>query len=441
MTFFSASEGRGNKYLPSRRSTVVSVLDVGSNKVVCLIARLRPHDHSDALPGRTHAIDLLGVGHTRSRGIKSGVVINLDTAEAAIRQAVDTAERMAKVTVDSLLVGVSCGRLGSETYAAAVGLSGRPVGDQDISRVLAAGAVHAVARHRTSLHSLPVGYSLDAERHIRDPRGMVGATLGVDMHMVTADAAPIANLELAVNRCHLSVARMVAAPYASGLAAMVDDEAELGCVCLDFGAGTTSIAVFAGGHLVHVDAIAIGGQHITNDIARGLSIRLEDAERLKTMHGSAIALASDDREAITVTPLGGDERDGGVQVPRSTLNRIIKARIDETLEVVRDRLNASGFASMVGRRLVLTGGGSQLTGITEAARRIVARDVRHGRPLGVRGMPELAKGPAFAGPVGLLIYPQVAEFEQLADAPLARPAMTGTGGYFSRVSQWIRESF
>lgn len=441
MTFFSAAEGKSGKLLSSRRSVVVSVLDVGSNKICCLIARLKPKASGDALPGRTHAIEVIGVGHTRSRGIKSGVVINLDAVEQAIRQAVDAAERMARVTVDSLIVSVSCGRLASETFTATVGLSGREIGETDIGRVLAAGRAHTVARGRSAIHSLPIAYSLDGERGVRDPRGMVGQRLGVDMHMVTGEAAPMHNLELAINRCHLTVAKMVATPYASGLAAMVDDEAELGCVAVDFGAGTTSMAVFADGHFVHADAIAIGGQHVTNDIARGLSTRIEDAERLKTMHGSAITSSSDEREVVSVTPLGEDEREMPNHMPRALLNRIVRARVEETLEVVRDRLNASGFASMVGRRMVLTGGASQLTGLTEAARRILARNVRHGRPLGVRGLPELAKGPAFAAAVGLLIYPQVAEFEPLSEAPAAQPAMTGTGGYFARVGQWFKESF
>jgi cell division protein FtsA len=271
---------------------------------------------------------------------------------------------------------------------------------------------------------------------------MVGSRLGVDMHVVTADTPPLRNIELAVNRCHLSIEGMVAAPYASGLSVLVDDEAELGCAVVDFGGGTTTIAVFNRGHLVHVDAIALGGQHITNDVARGLSTRIEDAERLKTMFGSALPGFSDERDMLTVAALDNDEHDLPHQVPRSALTRIIKPRVDEILELVRDRLNASGFAALFGRRLVLTGGGSQLNGIAEAARRILARNVRLGRPLGVAGMPEVAKGPAFSAAVGLLVYPQVAEME-LAEAGPERShfAMTGTGGYFARVGNWIRESF
>ncbi|WP_370877191.1 cell division protein FtsA [Kaistia dalseonensis] len=427
--------------LPAKKSTVVSILDVGSSKICCLIARLKPRETGDVLPGRTHAVEVLGIGHQRSRGIKSGVVVDLDKAEQAIRLAVDAAERMAGVTVESLIVNVSCGRLASESFSASVSLSGHEVVEADIKRVLAAGREHSVTAERSVIHSLPIGYAIDGNNGIRDPRGMMGERLGVDMHVVTGESAPLRNLELCIARCHLSVEAMVATPYASGLSALVDDETELGVACVDLGGGTTTISVFMDGQFVHADAIAIGGQHVTTDIARGLSTRIEDAERLKTMHGSALPSVSDERDILSVLPIGDDERDVPNQMPRAALTRIIRARIEEILELVRDRLNASGFQTMVGRRIVLTGGASQLTGITEAARRILARNVRLGRPLGVTGLPEAAKGPAFSAAVGLLIYPQVAQIEQVSAMRGHRLAMTGTGGYFSRFGSWFRESF
>jgi cell division protein FtsA len=427
-----------------RRPTVVSVLDVGSSKICCLIARLSPiREPGEALRGRSHNIEVLGLGHQRSRGIKSGVVTNLEAAEQSIRQAVDSAERMAGVTVESLIVSVTAGRLASETYAASVSLAeGKEVSDDDIARVLAEGRRHAIGEGRSIVHSLPIGYSLDDEGAIADPRGMFGRRLGVDMHLVTGDAPPLGNLELCINRCHLSVAAMAAAPFASGLSALVDDESELGCAVIDFGGGTTTIAVFSRGQFVHVDAIAVGGQHITTDIARGLSTRVEDAERLKTMYGSALPGLADERDILSVPPIGDDdEREVANQVPRSALTRIIRPRVEEMLELVRDRLNASGFAGLVGRRMVLVGGASQLNGLGEAARRILARNVRLGRPLGVFGLPEVARGPAFTAAVGLLVYPQVAAMDRVDDGREQHFAMTGTGGYLARVGQWIRESF
>ena len=439
MPLFGANETRSRPF--DRRPSIVSVLDVGTTKVCCLIARLTPHSTSEALPGRTHAIEVLGIGHQRSRGIKSGVVSNLDQAEQAIRHAVEAAERMAGMTIESLIVNLTCGRLASETYSASVAMSGNAVEEADIGRVLAAGRRHSITEGRSVVHSLPIGYSLDEDSGVADPRGMLGGRLGVDMHMVTADTPPLRNLELCINRCHLSIEMMVATPYASGLSTLVDDEAELGSACIDFGGGTTTLSVFMKGQFIHSDAIAIGGRHITTDIARGLSARIDDAERLKTMHGSALPSVADDRDFLTIPPLSDEDGEDPAQIPRSALTRIIRPRVEEILELVRDRLNASGFAALVGRRMVLTGGGSQLTGIVESARRILARNVRLGRPMGVSGMPEVARGPAFSTAVGLLIYPQVAEMEQFDAGYETYFARTGTGGYLARVGQWFKESF
>ncbi len=424
-----------------RKVRLLTVLDVGSSKVSCVIARLRPHEGGALLPGRTHRMEVLGIGHQRSRGVKSGVIIDLDAAEQSIRLAVDAAERMAGLTVDSLIVNISAGRLRSETFTASVNLGGHEVEQTDIRRVLAAGAKQALAAERHLVHSLPIGYTLDGERGIRDPQGMLGDSLGVDMHVLTADSAPLRNLELCINRCHLSVEAIVATPYASGLAALVGDEAEMGAACIDMGGGTTTISVFSEGKFIHADAVAIGGNHVTMDVARGFSTRMEDAERMKVMYGSALPSAADDRDLISVSPIGDDERDVPNQYPRSVLTRIIRARVEETLELVRDRLNQSGLGHIVGKRVVLTGGASQLPGMPEAARRILARNVRIGRPLGIAGLPEAAKGAAFSATVGLLIYPQVAGIEERSVKAASAGLMTGTGGRIQRVGQWLRESF
>lgn len=427
--------GGGGCHIAPGRSTIVSVLDVGSVKVACLIARLRPVEEDEVLAGRTHAIEVLGYGYQRARGIKSGAVVDLDEAEHAIRLAVDAAERMAGLTVESLIVSETCGRLGSEIFSAKVDLAGEEVTAGDIRRVLVAGSAHSVRDGRTALHTLPVGYRLDTQSGIRDPLGMVGERLGVDIHVVTADRAAHDNLMLAVNRCYLDVDGVVATPHASALATLVDDELELGAVVIDIGGGTSSIAMFGEGQLLHVDAVAIGGHHVTLDIANGLSIGLDDAERLKTLHGSTIVTESDERDFLTIHPVGEDAADAIQHVPRATLNRIIRPRVDEILELVRDRLVASGFAGRIGRRVVLTGGGSLLTGLPDVARGVFGRSVRLGRPLGVAGLPEAARGPAFAAVVGLLIYPQLATLE------VSGSGRAGGRGYLARVGRWLREAF
>ncbi|WP_417686180.1 cell division protein FtsA [Roseibium sp.] len=425
--------------LPGRRAVVMSVLDVGSTKICCLIAKLTPREESSVLAGRSHSVEVLGYGYQRSRGIKSGVVVDMDAAEQAIRLAVDSAERMAGVTVESLIANVSCGRLQSEIFSATVPLAGESVSEADIQRVLSAGSSHSVTEGRAVTHALPISYSLDGNRGMRDPRGMMGQKLGVDMQVVTTEVAPVRNLELCINRGHLHVETMVATPFASGLSTLVDDETELGVACIDMGGGTTTLSVFVEGRMVHLDGIAVGGHHVTTDIARAFATRLQDAERLKTLHGSPLASSSDDRDMLTVPPLEADS-DLPNQIPRSALTRVIRPRVEEILELVRDRLTASGFAGRVGKQIVLTGGASQLTGLSEVARRVLGRNVRLGRPLGVAGLPEAAKGPAFAAAVGLLIYPQVAQIEQFEHRN-RRSGWAGQSGYLARVGQWIRESF
>lgn len=428
--------------LSDKRPTVVSVLDIGTSKVCCLIARLTPRNQGEAVLGRTHRIEVIGLGYQKARGMKSGVIVNLDQAELAVRQAVEAAERMASVTVESLIVNVSSGRLVSEAFSADISLDGHCVEPRDISQVLLAGAQHALAPERSVVHSIPIGYSLDGEHGISNPLGMVGKSLGVDMHVVTAENAPLRNLELCINRSHLSIEDIVATPYSAGLATLVEDEMQMGCACIDIGGGTTTLSVFMNGRFVYSDAIAIGGHHVTMDLARGLSTRLDDAEMLKVKHGSALLGTSDETAMVSVPPIAEEERDAPNQVSRAQMTRIIRPRVEETLELIRDRLGRSGFADAVGKRLVLTGGGSQLNGMTEVARRILSRNVRMGRPMGVAGMPEAAKGPAFSTAVGLLIYPQIATIENYAKpSGFGNVLMTGTGGTWGRISSWFRESF
>ena len=293
---------------------------------------------------------------------------------------------------------------------------------------------------RAVLHSLPIGYSLDAASGIREPRGMLGHKFGVDMHMVTADVATVRNLMLTVERSHLDVEAMVSAPYMAGLSVLADDEADLGAAVIDLGAGTTTCAVFSAGRFVHADGFALGGHHVTMDLARGLNTRIADAERIKAIYGSVLMGGSDERDMITVPPFGDDEREPPQFVSRAALTRIIKPRVEEILEMVRDRLAASPFAAEPRGRVVLTGGASQLAGIADLASRILKRPVRIGRPLGLAGLPEAAKGPAFAVAAGLLVYPQAAHLEHF-EPRRTRHLMTGTGGYMARVGRWLRESF
>ena len=427
------------KPISRRRSAIVCALDIGTSKIVCVIARLKPRPQA-ILYRRSHAIEVLGIGHTQAHGMKNGSVTDIAAAEDMLRHAIDGAERMAGVQVSSVVLPITAGRTGSELFAATVHMPVPTASDADIQRVLAAGSHHSVRQGRAVLHSLPIGYALDDQRGIRDPRGMLGRRLGVDMHVVTTDIAAARNLMLLVERCHIGVEAMVAAPYVAGLSVLAEDEADLGAAVVDMGAGTTTIAVFAGGRFVHVDGFALGGHNVTMDIARGLTTTISDAERLKTLFGAALSGPSDDRDMLELASIDAGPHDAPRMVPRAHLVHIIRPRVEEILEMVRDRLSQSPFAADPRGRVILTGGASQLTGLSDLAAQMLGRQVRAGRPLGIGALPEAAKGPAFAVAAGLLVYPQFAYLEH-CEPRKTRQLMTGTDSYFARVGRWLRESF
>jgi cell division protein FtsA len=428
------------RQIPPRKSAILSVLDIGASKIVCLIARLTPMEPSESLRGRTHRCKVLGIGHQRSNGVKGGEVVDLLSAEHAARLAVDAAERMAGVEVGGVIVNMSGGRLASRRFSANAALHGKTVGEQDVQRVLEAAGGANAEPGRTILHAIPTAFRLDATKDVRDPKGMIGAELGVNLHVASCDSAAARNLMLVIERCHLQVEAMAATPYAAGLSTLVDDEAELGAAIVDFGGGSTTVGVFSGGRLIHVDAVALGGIHVTRDVARGLNVSVSDAERLKTLYGACIASPSDDRESIAAQRLGED-MEHPRRLPKSELLRIIRPRVEEILELVRDRLRASGHAAQAGRRLVMTGGACQLTGLPELARAIISKEARIGRPLGIEGLPESGKSPSFAAAVGLMVYPQMAGLEFYEMTRQAARQQQGEAGYAARVGRWLKESF
>src|SRR5246500_483228 len=425
--------------MSNKRAALVACLDIGTSKIACMIARLKPCPPKDALRGRTHAAELIGYSQIQSRGVKGGAVVDLNECEQAVRQAVSLAERMAKVRVESVLLSVSGGRLQGQLIEAAAEIRGNTVTPADISRVTSTGMRHATGVGRTVLHALPVSYALDGVKGIRDPRGMVARQFGVDMNVVTADATVARNLMLVVERCHLNVEAMAASPYVAALSVLTDDEADIGAAVVEMGAGTTTIALFQGGRFVHAAGFSVGGQHVTMDLARGLSACIADAERIKTLYGTVLTGGSDARELMSV-PSAGDEQDLPQIVSRATIGNIVRHRVEEIFEMVRDRLADSPFAAEPKARVVLSGGASQLTGIPELATQILNRPVRIGRPLGFGRMPSEAKTASFAAPTGLLVYPQYAHLEHV-EPRHTRQLRTGTDGYFGKVGRWLREGF
>ncbi len=415
-----------SKQLP--RNSTIAALDVGTTKVACFIAQM----------GEGDEFYLTGAGHHRSRGLRSGQVVNLDEAEASVRAAVDAAEQMSNSRIDKVFLNMSCGTPQSTRVDVELAVAGHQIRDTDVRRVLDHGSAQYDVTDRELIHCIPTGYSIDGGNGILDPRGMYGDKLGVNIHLVTAAVGPSRNLVSVIDRCDLDIEDRVVSPYASGLACLVDDEKDLGVTVIDMGGGTTSIAVFLESQVVYVDTLPVGGNHVTNDIAKGLSTPVAKAERLKTVYGSVMQSPGDARELLKVPLVGEEDEDSANEVPKSMLVQIIQARLEETFELVRSHLDNSGFGKSAGRRVVLTGGASQLEGVRDLAELVLDKQVRLGRPKMIRGLPESLSGPAFATGIGLLRY---GLREHVTRPDRAAMAAAKNKRNFGRVGQWLRENF
>jgi cell division protein FtsA len=409
------------------RGSLIAALDIGSTKICCFIARVA-----------AEGARVVGIGHQVSRGVRNGRIIDLEAAAASVSAAVHAAEEMAGDQIQNVTTCLAGGFAASRIVRAEVAIAGREITEAQTRRVLEQGYMLREPGDRVVIHSVPVGFSVDDSRGIRDPRGMFGDRLAVNMNIVTAGAAQMRNLTTAIGRSHLGIDGLAVSPYAAGLACLVGDEIDLGVTVIDMGGGTTTIGVFFDGNLIFADSIGVGGGHVTNDIARGLSTSVANAERMKTLYGSAISASTDERETIAVPPLG-EEEDGHVNhIPKSLLVGIISPRLEETFELVRNRLEASGFDKLAGRRIVLTGGACQLQGARELAGLILDKQVRIGRPLGVTGLAESTGGPAFSTAVGLLHF----ALSERAELPRLRPrGASRQQGLIGRMGLWLREHF
>lgn len=407
-----------------------TVLDVGSAKVACFIAEM------DA----GGAIRIKGVGHQLSKGIRASTLTDVQDAETSIIAAVHAAEQMAGETVENVVVSLAGGALESRSMVVEMQLLGESVSERDILDIIEQGRASAEQDGVEIIHTFPVSYTLDSTKGIQDPRQMFGERLGAELHMVTQGASITRNLSHCVARAHLNVEEFVLASHASALACLEPDEMELGVMLLDMGAGASGFSIFSGGKNVYSDVIPVGGMHVTNDIAKGLSTTLAHAERLKTLHGSCISTPNDDHVMISAPMLGEDaESDEGNVMPRSMLVGIIRPRMEEVFEMIRGRLEASGMESSAGRRVVLTGGASQLIGVRELASRVLGRQVRLAKPKPIPGLADAVSGPAFSASLGMLRFVTNKPMEdRLLHSARARGGM---GARLKAMAGWFRESF
>lgn len=419
-------------------SGVVAVLDIGTTKICCLIAEslASAPPAAPAPQMRAPALRILGVGFQKSRGIKAGVIVDLEAAEMAVRAAVGQAERMAGVELDQVFLSVSCGRLHSAHFTVKVDIVDRMVTDRDVARAAAAGRGYAERDGRALVHMNRLAFRLDGVGPVRDPRGMTGRQLALQAHAVTADDAPLRNLVLLVERCHLEARGLVPAGLASTLAVTTDEERRFGVACIDIGGGTSTLSVAADGMFLYTEVLPVGGNHVTFDIARQLETPLAEAERIKALYGTVVKAPSDDREYISYPSAGGGEPDL-CQTTKSYVRQIVDDRMRLMLRLVRERLEASGILTYAGGRIVMTGGGSQIVGLAPFAADAMGMPVRVARPQPVAGVPGPLLTPAFATALGLV----KAALSPDLDVAAYREREALAAGYFGRMGQWLRESF
>src|ERR1700744_3767382 len=336
---------RVNNEIPAYRPGLVSALDVGSSKVACVIGR-----------AEQGTLKILGSALRESAGLKAGTVTSLEMAEESIRDCVAAAENHADARIQNVLISVNCGQPVSVNSRAVMALGGALVSDTHLRTLLSDGRARCRLDGHEVIQAAPTAYVVDEARGVRNPSGMFCQRIGVAMHAVAVKPSPLQNLKLAVERCHLNVVGTLFSAYASGRAALTEDEKQIGATVIDMGGGCTSIAVFMEGHLVHADVVPLGGFSVTHDISRGLAAPLSAAERIKTLFGAALGDLEAGADVIAVPQMGEQGEYSALRVPRTMLTRIIQARLTEIFEEVQKRLQASGYHVAAGQPAAASGG-------------------------------------------------------------------------------------
>ena len=422
---------------------VVAILDVGSSKISCLVlrfdgtGRLSEDNSIGSMAGQT-GFRVIGAATTRSRGVQFGEINAMQETERAIRTALQAAQKMAEIRVDHVIACFSGANPRSYGLDAQIELESQMVNEAEVARVLSACDVPEYGEGREVLHAQPVNFALDHRSGLSDPRGQLGQSLAVDMHMLTVDGAAIQNLIHCIKRCDLELAGIASSAYVSGISSLVEDEQELGAACIDMGGGSTSVSIFLKKHMIYADSVRMGGDHVTSDISMGLGVPMANAERIKTFCGGVHATGADDRDMIDIGGDTGDWEHDRRTVSRAELIGIMRPRVEEILEEVRARLDAAGFDHLPSQQIVLTGGGSQIMGLDGLASRILGQRVRLGRPLRVHGLPQSATGPGFSSAVGLSLFAANPQDEWWDfEIPIDRYA----GRSLKRAVKWFRDNW
>jgi len=376
--------------MSKKSAELVVGLDIGTTKICCIVG-----EQTD------EGIDIIGIGTHPSKGLRKGVVVNIEATVSSIREAIEEAERMAGCEISTVYTGIAGGHIKGINSQGIVAVKDKEVREHDIQRVIDAAKAIAIPLDREVIHVLPQEFIIDDQGGIKEPLGMAGVRLEAKVHIVTGAVSSAQNIVKCANRTGLNVADIVLQPLASSEACLSEEERELGACLIDIGGGTTDIAIFSGGAIVHTAVIALGGNNLTADIAIGLRTPNHEAERIKQKFGCALSSMVEKDEQIEVPSVGG--RQPRV-LNRSMLCEILEPRVEEIFQLVHREIQKCGYEELLASGVVITGGSSLLTGMPELAEEVMGLPVRRGTPRGIGGLIDIVKSPMYATGVGLVLY-------------------------------------
>ncbi|MEM7677559.1 MAG: cell division protein FtsA [Myxococcota bacterium] len=407
----------------AKNGNIVAGLDIGTTKICALIGELTED-----------GLDIIGTGSASSRGLRKGVVININSTVSAIQKAIKEAELMAGCDVGEVFTGISGGHIRGFNSHGIVAVKDGEVNSDDVSRVIDAARAVAIPTDREVIHILPQEYIIDDQDGIKEPFGMHGVRLEAKVHIVTAAATSAQNIVKCANQTGLDVADIVLQQLASAEAVLTEDERDLGVCLVDIGGGTADIAIFSEGAIVHTSVLPIGGNHITTDIALGMRTPQDEAEKIKRKFGCALVEQVGGDEMIEVPSVGGREPR---TLSRQILCEIIEARVEEIFQLVRDEIQNTAYQDLLASGVVLTGGTSKLRGIGEVAEDVLGLPVRFGQPSGLGGLKDVVMSPQYATGVGLLQYGA----KKLGRSTPRVSPVRSIGSWGAKMRNWFQEVF
>ena len=399
-------------------------LDIGTSKVVAIVGEISPSDE----------IEIIGIGSCRSRGLKKGVVVNIESTVHSIQRAIEEAELMSGCEIHSVYTGIAGSHIRSLNSHGIVAIRDNEVSLSDVDRVIDAARAVAIPADQKMLHIMPQEFVIDSQEGIKEPVGMSGVRLEAKVHMVTGAVSAAQNIVKCVRRCGLDVDDIILEQLASSYAVLTDDEKDLGVCLVDIGGGTTDIAIFTDGSIHHTAVIPIAGDQVTNDIAVALRTPTQHAEDIKVRYACALTQLANPDETIEV-PSVGDRP--ARQLARQTLAEVVEPRYEELFTLVKAELQRSGYEDLIAAGIVLTGGSSKMEGAIELAEEIFHMPVRVGVPQYVGGLSDVVKNPIYSTGVGMLLFGR----RQTSEAMTGMQTKTGLRGVFERMKSWFQGNF